>query len=59
MLWHTQWWHCIGDVKRAESLGPVSENSIAQVLGDSYDVGATEPLPTAVIVAGIKAAYKH
>ena len=57
MLWHTQWWHCIGDVKRAESLGPVIENSIAQVLGDSYDVGATEPLPTAVIVAGIKAAY--
>ncbi|WP_293716512.1 hypothetical protein [Stenotrophomonas sp. UBA7606] len=59
VLWHTQWWHYIGNVKRAESLGPVIENSIAQVLGDSYYVGAAEPLPAAVIVAGIKAAYTH
>lgn len=59
MLWHTQWWHYIGNVKRAESLGPVIENSIAQVLGDSYEVGTAEPLPAAVIVAGIKAAYTH
>ncbi len=59
VLWHTQWWHYIGNVKRAESLGPVIENSIAQVLGDSYDVGAAERLPAALIVAGIKAAYTH
>ncbi|WP_313273641.1 hypothetical protein [Stenotrophomonas sp.] len=59
VLWHTQWWHYIGNVKRAESLGPVIENSIAQVLGDSYEVGAADPLPAAVIVAGIKAAYTH
>jgi len=59
VLWHTQWWHYIGNVKRAESLGPVIENSIAQVLGDSYYVGAADPLPAAVIVAGIKAAYTH
>jgi len=59
VLWHTQWWHYIGNVKRAESLGPVIENSIAQVLGDSYEIGAADPLPAAVIVAGIKAAYTH
>lgn len=59
VLWHTQWWHYIGNVKRAESLGPVIENSIEQVLGDSYEVGVAEPLPALLIVAGIKAAYGH
>lgn len=57
VIWHTQWWHYIGAFKRGESLGPRLENTIEEVLGASYNVGAQEPLAAALIVAGIKAAY--
>ena len=57
VIWHTQWWHYIGALKRGESLGPRLENTIEEVLGASYNVGAQEPLAAALIVAGIKAAY--
>ncbi|MGR4897261.1 hypothetical protein ACIPR8_18530 [Stenotrophomonas sp. LARHCG68] len=57
VIWHTQWWSYIGSFKRGEALGPQLENSIDEVLGNSYDVGLPEPLPASVIVAGIKAAY--
>jgi len=59
VIWHTEWWSYIGNFKRGEIMGPRLENSIDQVLGDSYDVGLTDPLASAVIVAGIKAAYVH
>lgn len=57
VVWHTEWWHYTGTIKRGASLGPLIENTIAEVLGDSYDVGLADPLPAAAIVAGIKAAY--
>ncbi len=57
VIWHTEWWSYIGNFKRGEVMGPQLENSIEQVLGNSYDVGLPEPLAAAVIVAGIKAAY--
>ncbi|GEM_PF-872480 len=57
VIWHTEWWSYIGSFKRGEVLGPQLENSIDEVLGNSYDVGLPEPLAAPVIVAGIKAAY--
>lgn len=59
VIWHTEWWSYIGSFKRGEIMGPRLENSIDEVLGDSYDVGLADPLASAVIVAGIKAAYVH
>lgn len=44
VVWHTEWWHYIGNVKRAESLGPVIENSIAQVLGGQLRRGGGRPI---------------
>lgn len=57
VIWHTQWWSYIGAFKRGEALGPQLENSIEEVLGNSYDVGLPDALAAAGIVAGIKAAF--
>lgn len=57
VIWHTEWWSYIGNFKRGVAMGPQLENSIEEVLGNSYDVGLADPLAAAVIVAGIKAAY--
>lgn len=57
VIWHTEWWSYIGSFKRGVAMGPQLENSIDEVLGNSYDVGLPDPLAAAVIVAGIKAAF--
>lgn len=59
IVWHTEWWHYTGDIKRAESLGPRIERDVADVLGESFEIGGTE-LPAIAIIGGIKAAFiKH
>lgn len=57
VVWHTEWWNYIGTIKRGETLGPRLENTIAEVLGASYDLGLPDPLPAALIVTGVKAAF--
>ncbi len=59
VIWHTEWWHYTGAIRRGETMGPRLESNIADVLGDSYDIGGAEPLAALAIVAGIKAAYIH
>lgn len=59
IVWHTEWWHYSGNVKRAESRGPRIERDVSSVLGESFDLDGNE-LPALAIIGGIKAAFiKH
>ena len=59
IVWHTEWWHYSGDVKRAQTMGPRIERDVADVLGETFDVGDVE-LPAVAIIGGIKAGFvKH
>ena len=59
IVWHTEWWHYTGDIKRAESRGPRIERDVADVLGESFDLDGNA-LPAIAIIGGIKAAFiKH
>ena len=59
IVWHTEWWHYSGAVKRAQTMGPRIERDVADVLGESFEVdGVTLAAPA--IIGGIKAAFiKH
>jgi hypothetical protein len=50
-LFHTQWWHYSGTMKRGESMGPRVESTV-----EVYDT-PLGPISAAHIVLGIKAAY--
>lgn len=59
IIWHTEWWHYSGDIKRAQSLGPRIERDVANVLGESFAVGDVT-ITAPEIIGGIKAAFiKH
>lgn len=57
-VFHTQWWHYSGTMKRAETLGPRVEKDV-QALLDQDEVYDTPlgPISAAHLVLGIKAAF--
>lgn len=55
-LFHTQWWHYSGTMKRGESMGPRVESTVEELLAEVYDT-PLGPISAAHIVLGIKAAY--
>ncbi|MDR7193359.1 hypothetical protein [Luteimonas terrae] len=55
-VFHTQWWHYSGTMKRGESMGPRVESTVEELLAEVYDT-PLGPISAAHIVLGIKAAY--
>lgn len=56
VVWHTEWWHYSGDVKRAQTMGPRIERQVASLLSESYPAGEVE-LSALQIIAALKSAY--
>ena len=55
IVWHTEWWHYSGDIKRAQSTAPRIERRVEDIITDDYG-----GIPAHVLVAAIKAAFiKH
>lgn len=52
IVWHTEWWHYSGSIRRGVSLGPRIERQVSDILSDEYG-----GLPAPVIIAALKDAY--
>lgn len=59
IVWHTEWWHYMGSVLRAKTLGPRIERTVEQILAEDYPVNETD-IPAILVIGSIKAAFiKH
>lgn len=55
IVWHTEWWHYSGEVKRAQTMAQRIERSVEDIITEEY-----EGIPAHVIISAIKAAFiKH
>lgn len=55
VIWHSEWWHYSGDIKRAASQPLRFERNVEDILTEEY-----EGIPAHVLIAAIKAAFiKH
>lgn len=59
IIWHTEWEHWSGALKRGSSLGPRIERSIASIAADTYTFGLPEAIAGLIMVMGVKSAYIH
>ena len=58
-MWHTEWEHWSGTLKRGTSLGPRIERSIESVIADTYTFGLPDAIAGLIMVLGVKSAYIH